>query len=127
MVLQVLELNKNKLEKIPGLTFHGLKNVNILKLRKNNLRYLDDGAFYGLDSIEELYIDRNQVVTVNKGWLYGLVTLKVLSLSYNQVDYIEDDGWEFCKQVYRLNLQVAMTDIFSEYDTFSLCRVTSLR
>ena len=110
--MQVLELNKNKLEKIPGLTFHGLKNVKILKLRKNNLRYLDDGAFYGLDSIEELYLDRNQVVTVNKGWLYGLVTLEVLSLSYNQVDYIEDDGWEFCKQVYRLNLQVTLNISF---------------
>lgn len=48
-----------------------------------------------------------QVVTVNKGWLYGLVTLQVLSLSYNQVDYIEDDGWEFCKQVHTLNLQVS--------------------
>ena len=47
-----------------------------------------------------------QVVTVNKGWLYGLVTLQVLSLSYNQVDYIEDDGWDFCKQLYDLNLQV---------------------
>ena len=48
----------------------------------------------------------SQVVTVNKGWLYGLITLQVLSLSYNQVDYIEDDGWEFCKQVHTLNLQV---------------------
>ena len=105
IIEQVLELNKNKLEKIPGLTFHGLKNVKILKLRKNNLRYLDDGAFYGLDSIEQLYLDRNQVVTVNKGWLYGLRKLQVLSLSYNQVDYIEDDGWEFCEQVFRLNLQ----------------------
>ena len=105
ITVQVLELNKNKLEKIPGLTFHGLKNVKILKLRKNNLRYLDDGAFYGLDSIEQLYLDRNQVVTVNKGWLYGLRKLQVLSLSYNQVDYIEDDGWEFCEQVFRLNLQ----------------------
>lgn len=47
-------------------------------------------------------------MTVNKGWLYGLVTLQVLSLSYNQVDYIEDDGWDFCKQVYNLNLQVSM-------------------
>ena len=48
----------------------------------------------------------SQVVTVNKGWLYGLITLQVLSLSYNQVDYIEDDGWEFCKQVHTLNFQV---------------------
>ena len=51
-------------------------------------------------------------MTVNKGWLYGLVTLQVLSLSYNQVDYIEDDGWEFCKQVHTLNLQVSRYKYF---------------
>ena len=46
-----------------------------------------------------------QVVSVTKGWLYDLVTLQVLSLSYNEIDFIDDDGWEFCKEVYNLNLQ----------------------
>ena len=60
----------------------------------------DDGL------IPNYYYLNIQVVTVEKGWLYGLVTLQVLSLSFNQVDYIEDDGWDFCKRVYHLNLQV---------------------
>ena len=38
--LRVLELNKNRLVEIPGLTFDGLKNVRILKLKRNNLRYV---------------------------------------------------------------------------------------
>ena len=38
--LRVLELNKNRLVEIPGLTFDGLKNVRILKLKRNNLRYI---------------------------------------------------------------------------------------
>ena len=33
------------------------------------------------------------------------MTLQVLSLSYNEIDFIDDDGWEFCKEVYSLNLQ----------------------
>ena len=36
--LRVLELNKNRLVEIPGLTFDGLKNVRVLKLKRNNLR-----------------------------------------------------------------------------------------
>ena len=71
----------------------------------------------------------DQVVTVNKGWLYGLTKLKQLSLAHNQVcplllqqdalalpsatdndfsfkvDYIEDDGWDFCSALWQLNLQ----------------------
>ena len=38
--LRVLELNKNRLVEIPGLTFDGLNNVRILKLKRNNLRYV---------------------------------------------------------------------------------------
>ena len=102
---RILELNRNRLVEIPGLSFHGLRNVRVLKLRRNSLIYLMDGAFYGLDSIQQLYLDRNQVVTVNKGWLYGLTKLQQLSLAHNHVDYIEDDGWDFCTSLWELNLQ----------------------
>ena len=64
-----------------------------------------DGAFYGLDKIEQILLDRNQISTVRKGWLYGLVTLKQLSLAFNNIDYIEDDGWEFCSNLYDLDLR----------------------
>ena len=67
-------------------------------------------------------------MTVNKGWLYGLITLQVLSLSYNQVDYIEDDGWDFCKQLYDLNLQVKQKH-FKKLSNILIMyvRVTNLR
>ena len=39
--LRILELNKNRLVEIPGLTFDGLKNVVVLKLKRNNLRYIN--------------------------------------------------------------------------------------
>ena len=45
---------------------------------------------------------------MTKGWLYGLITLQVLSLSYNEIDFIDDDGWEFCKEVNTINLQVIL-------------------
>ena len=73
-----------------------------------------DGAFYGLDSIEQLYLDRNEVVTVNKGWLYGLTKLKQKRLAYNNVDYIEDDGWDFCKDLYERNLQGNQLEIVEQ-------------
>ena len=31
--------------------------------------------------------------------------MKQLSLAFNNVDYVEDDGWDFCKELYELNLQ----------------------
>ena len=41
---------------------------------------------------------------LSTGWLYGLTTLRYLSLSRNEVDYIADDGWEFCKSLDTLDL-----------------------
>ena len=38
--LRLLELNKNRLVEIPGLTFDGLNKVKVLKLKRNNLRYV---------------------------------------------------------------------------------------
>ena len=38
--LLLLELNKNRLVEIPGLTFDGLNKVKVLKLKRNNLRYV---------------------------------------------------------------------------------------
>lgn len=65
---------------------------------------------------------------MNKGWLYGLITLQVLSLSYNQVDYIEDDGWDFCKQLYDLNLQVKQKHFKKLFNILIMyVRVTNLR
>ena len=74
-------------------------------LQRNAIKALMDGAFYGLGKIEQILLDRNQISTARKGWLYGLVTLKQLSLAFNNIDYIEDDGWEFCSNLYDLDLR----------------------
>ena len=44
--LKILELNRNKLVEIPGLTFHGLESVKILKLKRNTTTMLGlSGSF----------------------------------------------------------------------------------
>ncbi len=65
---------------------------------------MSDGAFWGLSSIEELSLDRNRVGEVTKGWLYELRTLRSLGLSHNLVEYVAEDGWEFCESLEELDL-----------------------
>ena len=48
------ELNRNRLNKIEGLTFDGLISLTVLRLRRNEITQLFDGAFFGLSAIQQL-------------------------------------------------------------------------
>ncbi|XP_078065612.1 leucine-rich repeats and immunoglobulin-like domains protein 1 isoform X2 [Mustelus asterias] len=99
-----LELNRNRIRLIDGLTFHGLDSLEVLKLQRNNISKLMDGAFWGLARMQVLHLDNNILNEVSSGWLYGLSSLQQLFLSYNTISRINPDAWGFCQKLAELNL-----------------------
>ncbi|XP_075407474.1 leucine-rich repeats and immunoglobulin-like domains protein 3 [Tenrec ecaudatus] len=102
--LQHLELNRNKIKNVDGLTFQGLGALKSLKLQRNGVTKLMDGAFWGLSHMEILQLDHNNLTEITKGWLYGLLTLQELHLSQNAITRISPDAWEFCQKLSELDL-----------------------
>ncbi|XP_059360653.1 leucine-rich repeats and immunoglobulin-like domains protein 3 isoform X1 [Carassius carassius] len=104
-LLQHLELSRNRVRRIKGLTFHGLHGLCSLKIQRNGIRRLMDGAFWGLNNMEVLQLEHNNLTEVSKGWLYGLLTLQQLHLSHNAISRIKPDAWESCQKLSELDLR----------------------
>ncbi|XP_045409429.1 leucine-rich repeats and immunoglobulin-like domains protein 3 isoform X2 [Lemur catta] len=103
-LLQHLELNRNKIKNVDGLTFQGLGALKSLKMQRNGVTKLMDGAFWGLSNMEILQLDHNNLTEITKGWLYGLLMLQELHLSQNAINRISPDAWEFCQKLSELDL-----------------------
>lgn len=99
-----LELNRNRIRQVEGLTFQGLSSLEVLKLQRNSISKLTDGAFYDLAKMKVLHLDYNSLTEVNSGSLYGLTSLQQLFLSNNSIARIYPDGWKFCQKLRELNL-----------------------
>ncbi|XP_035980499.1 leucine-rich repeats and immunoglobulin-like domains protein 1 [Fundulus heteroclitus] len=102
--LTQLELNRNRIHQIEGLTFQGLSSLEVLKLQRNSISKLTDGAFWNLSKMKVLHLEYNNLTEVNSGSLYGLSSLTQLFLSNNSVARINPDGWKFCQKLRELNL-----------------------
>ncbi|XP_004854229.1 leucine-rich repeats and immunoglobulin-like domains protein 1 isoform X4 [Heterocephalus glaber] len=102
--LTQLDLNRNRIRLIEGLTFQGLDSLEVLKLQRNNISKLTDGAFWGLSKMHVLHLEYNSLVEVNSGSLYGLTALHQLHLSNNAISRIHRDGWSFCQKLHELIL-----------------------
>ncbi|XP_006027681.1 leucine-rich repeats and immunoglobulin-like domains protein 1 isoform X1 [Alligator sinensis] len=102
--LTQLELNRNRIRLIEGLTFQGLDSLEVLKLQRNNISKLTDGAFWGLAKMQVLHLEYNSLTEVNSGSLYGLSSLQQLHLSNNLISRINPDGWSFCQKLHELIL-----------------------
>uniref|UniRef100_A0AAQ4PNU9 Leucine rich repeats and immunoglobulin like domains 1 n=1 Tax=Gasterosteus aculeatus aculeatus TaxID=481459 RepID=A0AAQ4PNU9_GASAC len=102
--LTQLELNRNRIRQVEGLTFQGLSSLEVLKLQRNSITKLTDGAFWDLAKMKVLHLDYNSLSEVNSGSLYGLSSLQQLFLSNNRIARINPDGWKFCQKLRELNL-----------------------
>lgn len=102
--LTQLELNRNRIQLIDGLTFQGLDSLEVLKLQRNNISRLTDGAFWGLSRMQVLHLEDNSLTEVHGGYLYGLSSLQQLHLNNNSISQIKPDGWSFCQKLLELVL-----------------------
>ncbi|XP_047388047.1 leucine-rich repeats and immunoglobulin-like domains protein 1 [Sciurus carolinensis] len=121
--LTQLDLNRNRIRLIEGLTFQGLDSLEVLKLQRNNISKLTDGAFWGLAKMHVLHLEYNSLVEVNSGSLYGLTALHQLHLSNNSISRIHRDGWSFCQKLHELILSF---NNLTRLDEESLAELSSL-
>ncbi|EGV97735.1 Leucine-rich repeats and immunoglobulin-like domains protein 1 [Cricetulus griseus] len=121
--LTQLDLNRNRIRLIEGLTFQGLDSLEVLKLQRNNISKLTDGAFWGLSKMHVLHLEYNSLVEVNSGSLYGLTGLHQLHLSNNSISRIQRDGWSFCQKLHELILSF---NNLTRLDEESLAELSSL-
>ncbi|CAO2605989.1 Leucine-rich repeats and immunoglobulin-like domains protein 1 [Lemmus lemmus] len=121
--LTQLDLNRNRIRLIEGLTFQGLDSLEVLKLQRNNISKLTDGAFWGLSKMHVLHLEYNSLVEVNSGSLYGLTALHQLHLSNNSISRIQRDGWSFCQKLHELVLSF---NNLTRLDEESLAELSSL-
>ncbi|XP_068132710.1 leucine-rich repeats and immunoglobulin-like domains protein 3 [Hyperolius riggenbachi] len=102
--LQHLELKRNRMKHVDGLTFQGLDGLKSLSMQRNGITRLMDGAFWGLSGMTFLQLDHNNITEISRGWLYGLLMLQHLHLSQNAISGISPDAWEFCQNLVDLDL-----------------------
>nr|XP_012329179.1 leucine-rich repeats and immunoglobulin-like domains protein 1 isoform X3 [Aotus nancymaae] len=121
--LTQLDLNRNRIRLIEGLTFQGLNSLEVLKLQRNNISKLTDGAFWGLSKMHVLHLEYNSLVEVNSGSLYGLTALQQLHLSNNSIARIHRKGWSFCQKLHELVLSF---NNLTRLDEESLAELSSL-
>uniref|UniRef100_A0A2K6R8X1 Leucine rich repeats and immunoglobulin like domains 1 n=1 Tax=Rhinopithecus roxellana TaxID=61622 RepID=A0A2K6R8X1_RHIRO len=121
--LTQLDLNRNRIRLIEGLTFQGLNSLEVLKLQRNNISKLTDGAFWGLSKMHVLHLEYNSLVEVNSGSLYGLTALHQLHLSNNSIARIHRKGWSFCQKLHELILSF---NNLTRLDEESLAELSSL-
>ncbi|XP_074861934.1 leucine-rich repeats and immunoglobulin-like domains protein 1 [Carettochelys insculpta] len=122
--LTQLELNRNRIRLIEGLTFQGLDSLDVLKLQRNNISKLTDGAFWGLAKMQVLHLEHNSLTQVNSGSLYGLSSLHQLHLSNNLISHINPESWKFCQKLHEL---VLSSNNLSRLDEGSLADLGGLR
>ncbi|XP_076641967.1 leucine-rich repeats and immunoglobulin-like domains protein 3 [Halictus rubicundus] len=115
--LRILELNRNELQTILGLSFKGLTSLKELRLKRNKIENLEPGAFWPLKTLTILQLDFNLLTTVRKGSMFGLDGLQKLTLSHNRIRTIETQAWDLCQEIVELDL--SHNEIgFIEQDTF---------
>ncbi|XP_065740620.1 leucine-rich repeats and immunoglobulin-like domains protein 1 isoform X2 [Phocoena phocoena] len=121
--LTQLDLNRNRIRLIEGLTFQGLDSLEVLRLQRNNISRLTDGAFWGLARMQALHLEYNSLAEVNSGSLYGLTALHQLHLGNNSISRIHRDGWSFCQKLHELILSF---NNLTRLDAESLADLSSL-
>uniref|UniRef100_A0A8C0DXW3 Leucine rich repeats and immunoglobulin like domains 1 n=1 Tax=Balaenoptera musculus TaxID=9771 RepID=A0A8C0DXW3_BALMU len=121
--LTQLDLNRNRIRLIEGLTFQGLDSLEVLRLQRNNISKLTDGAFWGLARMQALHLEYNSLAEVNSGSLYGLTALHQLHLGNNSISRIHRDGWSFCQKLHELILSF---NNLTRLDEESLADLSSL-
>ncbi|XP_058668665.1 leucine-rich repeats and immunoglobulin-like domains protein 1 [Ammospiza caudacuta] len=99
-----LELNRNRLRLIEGLTFQGLDSLEVLKLQRNNISKLTDGAFWGLAKMQVLILSYNNLTRLDEGSLADLGGLHVLRLSHNSINHIAEGAFRGLKNLRVLEL-----------------------
>lgn len=107
--LEVVDLSNNRIENVPGKTFHKVSNVKQLILNHNNLKISGSNShprvFSNFYNLEELFLTNAFTETIDSGYYLGdlkdiflasnMTKLKKLSLEQNEIWKMESEDM-FC-------------------------------
>lgn len=82
--LQILDLSKNKIQRIENGTF-SLKTLQILKLSDNKICNISENAFESLQALETLLLERNKLQSIPTRLFQNVDCLTFLDLSSNNL------------------------------------------
>uniref|UniRef100_A0AAA9S5P1 Leucine rich repeats and immunoglobulin like domains 1 n=1 Tax=Bos taurus TaxID=9913 RepID=A0AAA9S5P1_BOVIN len=102
--LTQLDLNRNRIRLIEGLTFQGLDSLEVLRLQRNNISKLTDGAFWGLARMHALILSFNNLTRLDEESLADLSSLSILRLSHNSISHIAEGAFRGLKSLRVLDL-----------------------
>lgn len=83
--LAEINLNANKITKIPNGVFNGLRKLEILELNDNLITSIDDGAFNDLGNLITLSLEHNRLHILQKNLFKNLYKLEYLYLFDNNL------------------------------------------
>ncbi|XP_026462378.1 leucine-rich repeats and immunoglobulin-like domains protein 1 [Ctenocephalides felis] len=89
--VKVVELQHNKISKIPLGIFKDLKSLNVLRLDRNKIEFLDTGVFSGLRALQSLNLSFNALSQIDHHILFGMKNLEDLYLGGNRLTTLPHD------------------------------------
>ena len=90
--LVALNLDRNRLSRLPDNCFTDMADLRKLSASYNNITALQDGLFDGLRNLEHIFLNWNQISTIGPEVFTeqsGLINLTLVSLSYNCLTTLE--------------------------------------
>ena len=100
----LLNLNKNRISGIDGVTFVGFESLQMLSLYGNNLSELRTDMWTGLNSLRWLDLGHNIIKRIPSGCFQNLHNLEWLYLSKNNLTAIEIGMWSGLQSLIILRL-----------------------
>ena len=89
-----LNLEANKIDKLPQDIFDNLVNLEHLQLNGNQIKELPKGIFDKLTNLKTLILSANKIEKLPKGIFDKLVKLEDIQLATNKIIEIEDDVFD---------------------------------
>ncbi|OCT73176.1 toll-like receptor 13 [Xenopus laevis] len=103
--LEVLYLDKCKLQAISSTAWMGLKAIHTLILERNQLTVLENSLFSPLIGLQYLDLSKNYLTHLNEKAFYGLRRLKYLGLKGCKITEVTRNSFKYLTNLHVLNLQ----------------------
>ena len=102
--VELLEISKNAISKIPVGTFRGFRNLKKLVLDENEIVELEEGSFYGLPNLRHLEMKINKIAHLQSGIFDEVPALTFLRLDDNRLKTVGNGVFSTLKSLRRLYL-----------------------
>jgi len=99
--LTSLNLNSNRLTRLPDNCFTLMRHLQWLSASENTVTQIQDGLFDGVNTLRGLTLDKNQITNIGLcvfSNLSDLTNLKLISLEYNKLQSLEP--WPYIRGLY---------------------------